>query len=326
MDYLVTPRNKMLALIKDPIFWVRFSAYAIPLAFLLYVLYFNYSPLGFNKTYVIDLTNGTQSKNFYLEPSESISGNQLNGVVFATYKPEAVLRDARIVLTLDGDAVETAPIEISSNYSKLKWDYSYLGDECTEFNGTSTKVEIKDTADLFESGPFSVLAEWTPENMSSNSQQIVGHYNWELTQNTNNVQFQVGRMNNKDGAFYSVKFPITEDFFDYKHTALAIYNPRPIDGYIDLYVDEQYAGRTYFNSETIYKDYNSSKNLSFSKSNHGNANYFTGCIYNIKINNTVAVSVDKKFSLRLSGLEPVTIPIISTASTTLNKITINVQQ
>jgi hypothetical protein len=312
---------------KKPVFWVRFSAYAIPLAFLLYVLYFNYSPLGINKTYVIDLTiNNQQSKNFYLEPSQSLSGNILNGVVFATYKPKAVLRDARIVLTLDGGNVETAPIEISSNYSKLKWDYSYLGDECTEFNGTSTKIEIKDTADQFENGPFSILVEWTPKNMESSSQQIVGHFNWEIVQNTNNIQFQVGRMNSKDGAFYSVKYPIDQDFFDNKHTALAIYNPRLIDGYIDLYIDEQYAGRTYFNSDTIYKDYNSNKNLSFGKSDHGGSNYFTGCIHNVKINNAVAVSVNKKFSLRTSGLDPITIPVISTASTTLNKITINVTQ
>ena len=62
---------KIKVWIKDPIFWARFLGYAIPLAFLLYVLYINFLPFGYNKTFVINVgsANDTKVGEFYLEPS-----------------------------------------------------------------------------------------------------------------------------------------------------------------------------------------------------------------------------------------------------------------
>lgn len=344
--------------LKSPVFWARFMAYFLPLCLFIWVLWWNYSPLGYNKTYTIDVGSENDTKGrFYLEPSKDLGERQtaedgitfrtLNGVVYAVFKPEAVLRDARLIFEIKGGDAFMMPLTISDDYSKYKWEYNWdfakgslpeglkgnanftTGEACASFNGIDQKLELPESKDLFENEAFTVYAKWRPDNSASSSQQIVGHYNWGLWQNKDNVEFRVGRMNNKDGKFYSIKAPILEenpeDFFGQTHTALAIYNPDSNGGYIDLYMDEQYAGRTYFGGERIWEDYNGNRNLSIGKSDHGTANYFDGCIYETNINNGLEIKENKKVSFRVSGFEDVKIPVVSNSIINLENIIIYVK-
>ncbi len=340
--------------LKSPVFWVRFAAYVIPLAFFLYVLYQNFLPFGYDKTYTItvggehDMTGA-----FYLEPTDSLSDakidahgvpyRELHGVAYAVLDTSTILKDAHISLDITGDNVSSVPLEINSDYSKIKWDYNWdmtkeipkdlvgnaqfsTENNCVYFNGTSTKLSLPDSKDLFESGPFSVHVEWMPEYTGSSTAEIMGHYNWELFQNKDSVVFQVGRMNDVNGAFYSIRYPIKQDFFGVRHSALAIYSPSDENGYIDFFIDEVYAGRTYFNDEILWKNY-SDQNLTFGKSNHGIGTYSKGCVYDANILNLKVVSDTQKFSFRYSGVGKIRFPILGlTATSTLNIINLNVKK
>jgi len=102
----ITTKSKQL--LKDPIFWARFLGYAIPLAFLLYVLYINYLPFGYHKTFTINVgsNNDTKVSEFYLEPSPDLSERktaadgtpyrELNGMATAVFKPNVVLKNNKI--------------------------------------------------------------------------------------------------------------------------------------------------------------------------------------------------------------------------------------
>ena len=105
---------------KDTIFWVRLSAYAIPLAFLLYVLYINFLPFGFKETFVIKVGSpGDTFGQFYLEPTPNLSspktttdGNtyrELNGFAFAVFKPNAILKNADISVSVEGEGASLIP-------------------------------------------------------------------------------------------------------------------------------------------------------------------------------------------------------------------------
>jgi hypothetical protein len=341
---------------RDPVFWVRFSAYAIPLVFLIWVLWWNYSPLGYNKTYVIDVGSKSDiTGRFYLEHSKDLSESktdsknnnyrEINGTVYAIYKPKFVLKDTRLVFEAKGGDIFMMPLSITDDYTNYTWEYNWdftqnkLPEElignidlnregCAYFNGIDTRLELRNSKDLFETEAFTVYAKWRPDNNSSSSQQIIGHYNWELWQNKDNVEFRVGRMNDAQGRFYSIKAHFlvdTEDFFSVKHSMLATYNPTPDGGYIDLYVDELYAGRTYFGIDRIWQDYNGNRNISLGKSDHRDTDYFRGCIYNLGITKGVGVNQSKSVSFRLSGPDEVQMPIMSKGTASLNKIILHVQ-
>src|SRR3989338_2800467 len=60
--------------VREPKFWLTFAAYAIPLAVLLYVLYINFLPFGYNKTFVINVgAQDDTSGEFRLDPSRYLS-------------------------------------------------------------------------------------------------------------------------------------------------------------------------------------------------------------------------------------------------------------
>jgi len=298
--------------IKNPIFWVRFTAYAIPLAFLFYVLYINFLPFGYNKTFIIDVGSATDTtaKEFYLEPSATLSEKkiddatgetyrELNGLAYAVFKPKAFLKDAEISVSIDGDDVYLIPPEIDFSSEEIIWDYAWdfsqglpkdwrgnafmFEDEFT-FNGEDSRITLPYSKDKFEDGPFSVYVKWSPTDEENNAQQVVGHFNWEIWQNKDNVEFRVGRMNDATGPAYSIKYPFDPDlFFGEIHRALAIYNPGE-NGYIELYIDDEFRGRTYFGKDKIYKNYGS-ENLSIGWSSHNNSKnpYFSGSIYDLGI-------------------------------------------
>jgi hypothetical protein len=312
--------------LKSPIFWARFLAYAIPLSFLLYVLYINYLPFGYNKTFVIDVggPDDTRVSEFYLEPSRDLSerktgtdenGNEytyreLNGVAYAVFKPNVVLKDAEITVSVEGEGVSIIPPVIDFNPDEVEWDYNWdftqnkkpaeLGltgssfpfDEAMHFNGKS-KLELPNSADKFEDGPFSVYVEWEPRDDQNNTQQIVGHYNWEIFQNKDNVSFQVGRMNDRNGQIYYVRYPIDAEFFNKRHKLVAVYMPATAsseNGYIEIYIDGNIGERAYFGQDIIWQDYNGERNLSMGRSSHVKGISFTGNIFNISLNNFNPIS------------------------------------
>lgn len=117
---------------------LTFLAYAIPLAFLLYVLYINFLPFGYNKTFTIDVGaegDTDSSKAFYLQPSKDLSEKkvaedgttyrELNGMANVVFKPGVVLKDAEITLEVEGDGVEIIPPYIDFNPDDYEWDYSW---------------------------------------------------------------------------------------------------------------------------------------------------------------------------------------------------------
>ncbi len=112
-------------------------AYGIPLAFLAYVLYINYLPFGYERTFTIDVgaEGDTDSrKAFYLQPSPDLSApkvapdgttyRELNGIAYAVFKPPVVLRDAEITVTVEGDeGVSIIPPVIDFDPDEHEWDY-----------------------------------------------------------------------------------------------------------------------------------------------------------------------------------------------------------
>jgi hypothetical protein len=125
-------RNK-----KRPEFWLRFAAYAIPLAFLLYVLYINFLPFGYHKTFTIQV-GGPQDTSgaFHLEPSRNLSERktapdgttyrEFSGTINAVFDPGVVLKNAKITVSVDGGpGISVIPPQIDFDPSKVKWDYSW---------------------------------------------------------------------------------------------------------------------------------------------------------------------------------------------------------
>jgi|GEM_PF-1372407 len=159
-----------------------------------------------------------------------------------------------------------------------------IKDDCVYLDGKSRLV-MPETADKFEEGSFTVYAKWTPE-LASSSQQIIGHFNWEIWQNEKSVSFQVGRMSTSTGKFYKVSYPIEENFFNKEHDLIAIYNPISINnqnGYIELFIDDVFAGREYFADETIWKDYGKEDlSIGWTTHNYERYPYFKGSICAVK--------------------------------------------
>lgn len=359
---------------RSPIFWLRFAAYAIPLALLLYVLYYNFMPFGFsdNQTIVVGSDNDT-SGSFYLEPSRDLSERlttasgtpyrTLNGLALATYKPKAVLKNAHVTVSVESLSSTTDPslLSILPPYIDFDpstvphwdrfWNFStstpadftgdaYYFDGCTYFDGHS-KLDLPASSNIFETGPFSVYADWTPKDGAHDFQEIIGHYNWELLQNRSSVSFQVGRMNDAKGPFYSVKYPVGPSFFDTEHTAIAIYAPATAAipastttpavaaqaiGYIDLFVDGNFAGRTFIGKDIIWRGYNEKRNLSLGWSSHNEDKnpYYQGCLYEADFVKQIVVTSSQNFSLTSSDNQ-LSFPVISGASTTINTLKINVE-
>jgi len=125
-------------------------------------------------------------------------------------------------------------------------------DGCLYFDG-KTRLVFENTSDQFEVGPFAIYLEWTPES-DVDYQQLIGHYNWEVWQNKDSIQFQIGRMY-EDGPAYRISYPVNSHFFNDSHSLLAIYYPSQTSGHIELFLDNMFSGRVEFNNQTIWDDY-----------------------------------------------------------------------
>lgn len=348
------------------VFGLRFLAYAIPLGFLLYVLYWNFLPFGYDETFTINVgspgdTNA--SNEFYLEPSKYLSEpkteangtttyRELNGIAYAIFRPKAVLTNATITVSVEGDGVGIIPPHIDFDPNSVQWDYAwdftkgipsdltgnafYWKDStstpgCAYFDGNS-RLEFASSSDMFENGPFTVYAEWTPENNKGDNQEIVGHYNWEILQNLESVQFQVGRMDGIDNNFYFVTYPIVnQDFFVEKHTLIATYIPETSNsrlGYIDLTIDNSFVGRTYFGKSHIRNNFGNS-NLTFGINNFSSGSYFRGCLYRVAIlnsnNNIYNDNAGNILKIKAENSESL-FHIFSSSSSTLRYIVLNIRE
>ncbi len=362
------PKAESADVPRGLMFTLQLLAYAIPLGFLAYVLYINYLPFGYEKTFTIDVgTEGdTTPGEFYLEPSPDLSERktdpdgttyrELNGIANVIFKPNVVLKDAEITVSVEGEGVEIIPPVIDFNPDNYEWDYEWdftqketaftpkiseramaewkscttteaiasttatttiigesplyllasstsVAEICEpipvpdlvgnafwfegrmHFNGASS-LEMPGTSEMFENGPLTIFAEWVPTDSTKNFQQIVGHYNWEILQNKDSVIFQVGRMDDQTGDFYSIEYPLNAKFFNNRNSLLAIYNPAlnaNDNGYIDLYINNKFVNRTYFKNKIVWNNYNLNYNLSLGQSNHGLAYPFSGGITKLKI-------------------------------------------
>lgn len=319
----------------------------IPLFILGYIVYMNWLPFGYEKTFVLDVGSDgdmDSSEKLYLAESSDLSAPKtyenktfrtLTGTTELIFNPRAVLTNAILNVSVKGKNVFIVPPKIDFNSSDYDWNLSIdfsegipeflevntnfssiyqqlynqylhiernisidfsegipaflegnaiIKDNCTYFNG-SARLTYPETEDDFEEGPFAIYVEWTPEDNNSNFQQIVGHYNWEIIQNSQSVSFQVGRMNNENGTLYSISSPLDNGFFNKKHSVLALYLPDEDGrGLISLYVDNIFIGEKIINSDIIWRDY-SNNDLSLGKSKHGTSNYFQGCVHKIELIN-----------------------------------------
>jgi hypothetical protein len=405
-----------------PQMWLRILAYAIPLGFLAYVLYWNFLPLGYDQTFTVAVgAPGDTSGEFRLEPSRDLSApktapdgstyRELNGLAYAVFEPKAVLRNATITVSVEGDGVSLIPPYIDFDPASVGWDYSWdfehntyhvppvpsgfsavsvvstssttpdnlsgsglhgvlsslanwitrsVGQNSQNQAGSSTtpragempaesglvgnafrfdnylyfdgksKMELPGTENMFESGPFTVYAEWTPEDPTQDFQEIIGHFNWELLQDKEDVKFQVGRMDNASGTVAEITYPIDSSFFNQRHSALASYVPASSsnpNGYIELYIDGNFVDRYSIGTSTIWADYNDYNNLTMGMAAHGAARNYTGKIEKIGITNkfnslATTTTVVQNYNI----LPRVSFPITGNASSTLRKIMFHAQE
>ncbi|MEI6731924.1 MAG: hypothetical protein WCK90_04570 [archaeon] len=292
--------------------WLMVLAFAIPIAILLFFLYINFLPFGYANDYTMTVDQSgivhSSSSRFYLEDAK---GNKITNVsalpdgtiTTLVINPWVVLKNATVNITADGESVfinsnlKVSDLKVNN---KTTFDFSKgipsslsvgAGNptydatrKCVYFDGNSS-LYLANSSDKFETGPFAVYAEWTPQSNLNNSQEIIGHYNWELWQDKNKVTFQIGRVNalnqtlqNLSGKMYTVSYNVNGSFFSQTHSVLAIYNPNGTEGYIAIFIDNSLGEIVSIEDNKIWTDYNSNRPLSLGKSEHGIAEHFTGCV------------------------------------------------
>lgn len=304
--------------------------YGIPLLILGYILYFNFLPFGFEKTYVIDvgaMGDTSPIKEFYLKNNYAISEpfernetgyRRIDGSTNLVFKPRLQLTNSTAIIEIIGDGniflINLANKDFEKNSLDLNIDFSKgippqlegevnIKNGCAEFNG-SEMLKYLESQDIFEKGPFAVYVEWSPEEENKDFQQLIGHYNWEISQNKNGVMFQI-KSNDEKGNFYSIKHPIKLDFFHKPHSLLAIYKPDEVKGgYIELFVDGEFSSTKQINKNTINPNYNNNLELlSIGKNSHVLGEYFKGCIYkSLIINDIDKVLNNKKESFKFNNI------------------------
>ncbi len=291
---------------------LRIAAYAIPLSVLIVVLYLNYLPFGYDRTFNIAVGSETdETGQFSLSPygsglSERLvtaSGTPyrvLAGSAYAIFTPSAYLRDATATITVDAPGVIIIPPNIDFRPDTTSWDYTLPQEAgvggCLAFDGLTQK-ELPETSTLFTEPDeeFSVYAAWTPESNKDGFQQIVGYHSWELLQNKSDVKFQIGST--------SIKYVFDDkEFYGKPHTALATYLPVNQErsyGYIELFVDNQFAGRIYFPASPNLRD-ELPHAMTLGKSNYEEASYFVGCVRDVRVSKKAVDAVSGTTTFTIS--------------------------
>jgi hypothetical protein len=327
--------------------FMKKSAYIIPLALLAYILCLNYLPFGYDRTFVIEAGKaGDRDGQFFLDTSEGLSPRmtaadgstyrELSGFVYAVFKPKAILRNATATVTVSDEGVYLISPWLDVQPDTLDWQYNLATasstNGCTYFNGSSTRLSIPSSETSPDGNAFTVYTEWTPADSQHAAQLIVGHYHWELLQNKDDVQFYIRTMEGKDG-IRSIRYPINDsEFFNKKHSALAIYAPankERLNGYIDLYIDNRFAGRTYFGFETVLKEGLAERDITLGKSGHSDASFFKGCINDLRMMKSAVNTTSKEVSFKITREEKeYNIPMVNmgSATSTLKHVTLHAIQ
>jgi hypothetical protein len=212
------------------------------------------------------------------------------------------------------------------NYEKEIKERIELKENCVYFDGY-TRLVLPESQDLFEEGPFAIYIEWIPEKVE-NSQQLMGHYNWEISQGTDNITFQIGRMEQSE-SFSFTKYTFDEDFFEKQHSLLAIYNPsteKENEGHIELFIDGFSSGKVFFEDDKIRTDYGED-NLSLGWSRHNNNTnpYFQGKICNARFSYKELKSKEQKSTkFEIENQQEIKIPIFGEGE--LKKVSIHVKK
>lgn len=338
---------------KFLIFGIRIIILIISFIYLIYIFYINFLPFGYNKEFIINVgsKDDTTVSEFYLLPNNDLSDSKidinnqsyrkLNGSVLARIRPKVNLKLANVKVIVDGKNVGIIPPTINFEPNMItEWDYvwdfskkipeGFVGDAFLFEGGThfsNSRLEFKDTTNDFENQAFSVYIKWKPTNNQNNNQQIIGHFNWELWQNKESVTFRVGKMNNSQGSVFLINYPITEDFFNKKHTALAIYNPEE-NGYIELYVDNTFVDRKYFGTDKIWTEYgNQNLSLGWTPHFYGKSQYYAGTIFQVNIISKNILQFQPEANFEITSDTMPDIQIVSTYNNALIKqIKLNVRK
>ncbi|MFT4303764.1 MAG: hypothetical protein ACMXYG_04305 [Candidatus Woesearchaeota archaeon] len=278
-------------------------AYIVPLIVIGLLIYVNWLPFGYQRTFVIDVGNSNDLDGvFSIEEfgvREMVDGKYfrtLNGVAYAVFKPKVVLNNASYTVTLEGTNVSF----LSMPSIDFDWDYDWTADnilddfivvdsegnskelvvkdDCIYFDG-DTRLVFPNSSDMFEEGPFAVYVEWVPEK-AENRQQLIGHYNWEIEQNEDNVNFMIGRLTESNSR-PNIRLNIEENFYNLSYNLLAIYNPSE-DGYFELYINYEHINRRNIQNETLRPDYSQDLTIGNTFHSGGRDVFFEGSICNIK--------------------------------------------
>lgn len=138
-------------------------------------------------------------------------------------------------------------------------------------------LELENSKHLFENESFLLSVNFTVDNIYASSQQIIGHFNWELLIHEGRIIFQTGRHNNHTGPMHSVSLELNSSSKEYH--ALAEYRPGD-NGAISLAIGNS-ATSSSIGTDKISLDYGN-YDLSFGKSKHGGSNHFEGSIRNVE--------------------------------------------
>jgi hypothetical protein len=353
----VVTEQKMKRVIPKWLFLILLTiAYTLPAAILGYVLYQHYLPLGYQETFTLNVGSQTDTNRgaLYLLPSPDLSSRQitplrtnyrtLSGYADVIFTAPIFLHDALVTVSIDDPTITLTPPIIAPVTDEQQWDHvwDFSRNNFTEFGlqGTAfpfdgsiyfdgdNRLELPNSADLFERGPFTLHLVWTPEDSLADRQQLIGHFNWEIYQNTDSVVFRVGRMDNiEQGQFYSVSQPVADDFFLRQHSLLAVYSPDVTsgNGYIALYVDGVFSGKTLFGTSTIHADYGS-MNLTLGKSVHSGSTFYTGSIHRVFLRNDARILNQQGNTFRVQNTDQLYLPLYSSSPQALRSITVTVQQ
>ena len=298
--------------------FIKFLAWTIPILLILGVFYLNFLPFGYSKEYTLKVDdNGlviSDSPRLFLQDSNNKTITTLSdlyslGQINVVLKPRMLVRNANATIRVSGDDVyinklDFKALNLDKENKSSSWEYfwdfrkeipedldgsaNYNKEKtCAYFNASNNEtLSYPNSDDMFEDDSFVVYAEWMPEDQTENNQQIIGHFNWELWQNNDSVVFMVGRLVDKNGSMPSITYKIDKTtFFNQKHSVIGIYvaDEKTSKGYIELWVDNKFAGRKNIANQTIWADYGG-QYLSFGKSSHGIARYYAGCIYRAGFN------------------------------------------
>jgi hypothetical protein len=327
---------------------ITLTILGIIIAIVIYITYVNVLPFGYKResTLTVGQTDDTLNE-FKILPSSTWGNREtdangtsfrtLDGSAYLLYEPGVVLTDATVNANISGENVALYTPEISFDKNsvswKSMWDLTsklpssftgtpYLFDNCTYFDGKSL-LTLTDSKNKYEKGPFTVYVEWLPMQ-DLDSQQLVGHFNWEIFQSKNFVVFQLGRTSNPDVPFYSIKAPIDAQFFNKKHTVIVQYKPDLSDGYIEMFLDGKFIERKYIKNAVLEAEYGDKDlTLGWSSHNYQKNPYFKGCMYSVAFAESIVIN--PATSVSFSSKEPtVELPIVGSGK--VFNININVEK